>query len=71
LVVREEIQFKAGEVRCPRCMSKDLAPSLPRGLRDAFMRTLHRIPRHCRVCGRRFYVPESKPVASAGAPEQP
>ena len=70
LVVREKIEFKPGELRCPRCLSKDLAPSLPRGLRDTLMRAFHRVPRHCRVCERRFYVPESMAVESAGAPDQ-
>jgi hypothetical protein len=69
LIVREEIEFKPGELRCPRCMSKDLAASLPRGMWDAIMRALHRIPRHCRVCGRRFFVRESAVVAAA-TPEQ-
>jgi hypothetical protein len=68
LIVREEIEFKPGEARCPRCMSKDLAPSLPRGALDAFMRSLGRIPRHCRACGRRFYISEPK---TADAPKQP
>jgi hypothetical protein len=72
LIVRGEIEFKPGESRCPRCLSKDFAPSLPRGWRDAFMRSLGRIPRHCRACGRRFYIPDRKtvPVAVEAAEEQ-
>src|ERR1035438_8721750 len=70
LIVRGEIEFRPGELRCPRCLSKDFAPSLPRGWRDALMRSLSRIPRHCRACGRRFYVPERKPEASADTAEQ-
>jgi hypothetical protein len=69
VVVREEIEFKPGESRCPSCLSKDLALSLPRGLRDAFMRSLNCVPRHCRACGRRFYVRERKTRASADAAE--
>jgi hypothetical protein len=34
---------------------KDIVPSMPRGWRDAVMRTFGRIPRHCRSCERRFY----------------
>jgi hypothetical protein len=26
------------------------------GLKDEFMRACGRIPRHCRFCGKRFYV---------------
>jgi DNA-directed RNA polymerase subunit RPC12/RpoP len=69
VVVREEIEFKPGELRCPSCLSKDLAPSLARGWRDAFMRSLNRIPRHCRACGKRFYVRKRKTGASADAAE--
>ncbi|HWB84557.1 MAG TPA: hypothetical protein VG675_10485 [Bryobacteraceae bacterium] len=50
------IEIRPGEVRCPRCFRSDLAPSLPRGWRDALMRKWGRIPRHCRACGKRFYV---------------
>jgi hypothetical protein len=36
-------------------MSRDLAPSMPRGVWDEIMRAAHRIPRHCRNCGKRFH----------------
>jgi transcriptional regulator NrdR family protein len=68
LIVREEIEFKPGELRCPSCLSKDVVSSLSRGLRDALMRSLGRSPRHCRACGRRFYVSESK---AAEEPKEP
>jgi len=29
---------------------------MPRGLKDEFMRARGRVPRHCRSCGKRFYV---------------
>jgi transcription elongation factor Elf1 len=69
LEVYEPIQFKAGELRCPRCLSKDLVPSLPRGLLDAVMRGMHRIPRHCKACGKRFYVRIRKAAEAARAAE--
>ena len=53
------MDIKPGELRCPRCFKQDIAPSLPRGILDALMKRLHRIPRHCRACGRRFYVVDS------------
>jgi len=31
-------------------------PSLNRGLADTLMAYFGRIPRHCRFCGKRFYV---------------
>jgi hypothetical protein len=36
-------------------MSKDVVPSMPRGLWDAIMEGAGRIPRHCRNCGKRFH----------------
>jgi hypothetical protein len=36
-------------------MSRDLVPSMPRGLWDDIMRAAGRIPRHCRYCGKRFH----------------
>jgi transcriptional regulator NrdR family protein len=59
LEVSSKIEIKPGELRCPRCFNKDIAPSLPRGVMDMLMKIVHRIPRHCRACGRRFYAPES------------
>jgi hypothetical protein len=56
VVVDKPIHFLPGELRCPRCFGKDIVPSMPRGFRDAVMRLLGGIPRHCRFCGRRFYV---------------
>ncbi|MBZ5582530.1 MAG: hypothetical protein LAQ30_10075 [Acidobacteriia bacterium] len=61
LEVRDPIAIKPGEVRCPRCFSKDIVPSLPRGWLDSFMVAWGRIPRHCRACGRRFYVEPRDP----------
>jgi hypothetical protein len=56
LRVNRAIHIKPGDVRCPRCFTLDIVPSLPRGPMDRFMRLFHRIPRHCRMCGNRFYV---------------
>jgi hypothetical protein len=36
-------------------MSRDLAPSMPRGVWDDVMLGAGRIPRHCRFCGKRFH----------------
>jgi transcription elongation factor Elf1 len=56
LEVSTKIDIKPGELRCPRCFSKDVAVSAPRGFRDEFMAAWGRAPKHCRACGRRFYV---------------
>ena len=71
IVAPKKIEIKPGELRCPTCLSKDLAPTMPRGLRDAFMASLGRGPRHCRACGRRFYVAERKTAEEAETPKQP
>ena len=54
--VHDTIEIKPGELRCPRCFSRDIVPSLPRGLLDSLMGSWGRIPKHCRACGRRFYI---------------
>jgi hypothetical protein len=54
------MDIKPGELRCPRCFKRDIVPSLPRGILDSLMKMRHRIPRHCRACGNRFYVAEEK-----------
>jgi DNA-directed RNA polymerase subunit RPC12/RpoP len=58
LEIQEPLEVKPGEVRCPRCFSRDLAPSKPRGALDLLMRWFKRVPRHCRFCGKRFYAVE-------------
>jgi DNA-directed RNA polymerase subunit RPC12/RpoP len=55
LKVNSTIEIRPGELRCPRCLSRDVAPSMPRGIWDDIMRGAGRIPRHCRYCGRRFH----------------
>jgi hypothetical protein len=50
------MDIRPGDLRCPRCLSLDVVASLSRGLLDRLMEKSGRIPRHCRVCGRRFYV---------------
>jgi hypothetical protein len=61
LRVKTLIDIKPGELRCPRCFMRDIVPSLPRGWQDAVMRWFGRIPRHCRSCGKRFYVRAQEP----------
>jgi hypothetical protein len=56
--VNQHIDLASGILRCPRCFGKDLVASHPRGLVDGIMRLFHKIPRHCRFCEKRFYVPE-------------
>jgi len=66
LEIHKPIVIKPGELRCPRCFARDIVPSLPRGIGDAVMRQIGRIPRHCRSCGKRFYVkPRPKPAPPA------
>jgi hypothetical protein len=36
-------------------MSRDIVPSMPRGLWDVIMEGAGRVPRHCRYCGKRFH----------------
>jgi hypothetical protein len=55
LKVNKPLDIKPGELRCPHCYGKDIVPSLPRGLWDALLSALKRVPRHCRFCGRRFH----------------
>jgi hypothetical protein len=55
LRVNKPLDIKPGELRCPHCYGKDVVPSMPRGIWDALMNSLGRIPRHCRACGRRFH----------------
>jgi hypothetical protein len=57
--VNRLIIIKPGQLRCPRCFGRDIVPSLPRGLTDSLMRMAHRVPRHCRACGKRFYASEA------------
>jgi hypothetical protein len=45
-----------GTLRCPKCFSKDIVPSLLSGWLDNAMWHLQRIPRQCRYCGKRFYI---------------
>jgi len=55
--VTVKIDLKSGDLRCPRCFGKDIVPSRPRGVWDALMARWGKIPRHCRFCEKRFYVP--------------
>jgi hypothetical protein len=59
------MDIKPGELRCPRCLRRDIVASLPRGWMDALMLGFGRIPRHCRSCGKRFYVPREEDGAPA------
>jgi len=69
LVIPADIVVKPGELRCPRCLSRDIVPSKPRGILDMFMDGQGRIPRHCRSCGKRFYVRREKVQGAAAAPQ--
>jgi hypothetical protein len=65
LEIHQHFEIKPGEIRCPRCRRSDIVPSLPRGILDDLMSGMGRIPRHCRSCGKRFYVPAH--LAGVGA----
>jgi transcriptional regulator NrdR family protein len=64
------MEIKPGELRCPRCFKRDIVPSLPRGIMDAVMKMFHRIPRHCRACGKRFYALETIKIYEPKAAEK-
>jgi ribosomal protein S27E len=69
LVVNKPLYFKPGDVRCPSCFHLDIVPSMPRGWIDALMGRFGKIPRHCRSCGKRFYIPAQSrggPAPAAG-----
>jgi hypothetical protein len=53
------------ELRCPRCSSLDVVHSHRQGMIDALMYRMGSVPRHCRYCGRRFYVDRAKAEAQA------
>jgi hypothetical protein len=53
----EHTETKTEELRCPRCKRNDIVPSKPRGILDDIMFGLGRVPRHCRSCEKRFYIP--------------
>jgi hypothetical protein len=67
LEISNQIEIKPGELRCPRCFGRDIVPSLPRGIGDAVMRRIGRIPRHCRSCGKRFYAAQARIAAARTA----
>ena len=52
--------IRPGEVRCPKCYSRDVASSLPHRRLDRLMIHFHRVPRQCRFCGHRFYVRQDR-----------
>jgi hypothetical protein len=60
LEIEQHLEIKPGELRCPRCLRLDVVPSRPRGIADMFMEGLGKVPRHCRSCGKRFYVKPSR-----------
>jgi hypothetical protein len=63
------MHLQPGELRCPRCFGKDIVPSMPRGVLDWLMHRTGRIPRHCRFCGKRFYILPTTPRDLAVVPE--
>lgn len=54
------MEIRPGDLRCPACFHRDIVNSLRRGLLDALMFRLGKEPRHCRSCGRRFYIDPRK-----------
>jgi len=72
VIIDKPIHVRPGELRCPRCFGKDIVPSMPRGWRDAVMRSFGKIPRHCRFCECRFYVRHTAKgaAACAAAPDE-
>jgi hypothetical protein len=50
-------EAKPAALRCPRCKRNDIVHSMPRGIKDDIMFGLGKVPRHCRSCGKRFYIP--------------
>jgi hypothetical protein len=60
-----EQDLRPGELRCPACFNRDVVESLRRGILDQLMHRLGREPRHCRFCGRRFYVNTKKMAAQS------
>jgi hypothetical protein len=63
------METKSGELRCPRCLRRDIVPSQPRGILDDIMSGMGRIPRHCRSCGKRFYVDQARCHPPSGTGE--
>ena len=53
-----------GRLEALRSLLLYIVPSLPRGLWDAIMKEMGKIPRHCRSCGRRFYIRPEAATAS-------
>ena len=54
---------------CPRCGGMDVRLSHSRGILDAIMASLRRVPFRCRWCARRFYrraIEEAENPATAG-----
>jgi len=49
----------------------DIVPSMPRGVSDLFMEGLGKVPRHCRSCGKRFYVDAARVQSTAPVEEDP
>jgi hypothetical protein len=56
-----------GSLICPRCGRRDIVPSMPRNFIDELMRSFGKLPKHCRGCGKRFYVRETGGTAGGAA----
>lgn len=54
------LRTKAAALRCPKCHGCDVVHSLRHGMMDLVMHRFGREPRHCRFCGRRFYIDPKK-----------
>jgi transcription elongation factor Elf1 len=70
LRVKKPIDIRPEELRCPRCLRRDIVSSLPRGWKDALMQGFGRVPRHCRSCGKRFYARAQGPGGDAAFPRE-
>jgi DNA-directed RNA polymerase subunit RPC12/RpoP len=46
---------KDAELRCPKCLMRDVRPSYQQGLVDAVFHAFSCLPYRCRACEARFY----------------
>jgi hypothetical protein len=58
---------RGNKVRCPACGGRDVRRSQRRGVFDAFMGMLHRIPHRCRGCRHRFFLHQTQALPEPAA----